>query len=254
MTNRIRSRLRSLRDIIGIRLLPTGTGFGPNRNDREGALHRAWGLVFSNQIRGGYYEFGVYRGDTFRTSYKVCQGYDRWRQGQLTVEESWRNEVAKDYANFRHEFYAFDTFTGMPDNNEGNITFGPGTFSCSFEEFDKLNREEGIIEGDGIRYYQGYFEEVLRRETDSLEQLQTAAIINLDCDLYASAKDALAIVAPKLVQGSILLADDWNTFSADQNSGERKAVAEFLIEHPEISFESWFSYMYSGQAFLVHVS
>jgi len=254
MRNGIRSRLRSVRDNIGARLLPTGTGFGPNRNDREGALHRSWGHVFTNQIRGGYYEFGVYRGDTFRTSYRVRQGYDSWQQGQLTVGETWRNRVAEYYADFRHEFYAFDTFTGMPDNDEKNVTFGAGTFSCSLEEFVKLNQEQGMIEGDFIRYYQGYFEEVRRRESDSLKQLQPAAIVNLDCDLYASAKDALAIVATKLVQGSILLADDWNTFSADQNSGERRAIAEFLTDHPEISFESWFPYMYTGQAFLVHVS
>lgn len=254
MKNRLKSRLRSVRDSIGARLLPAGTGFGPNRNDREGALHRSWGHVFTNQIRGGYYEFGVYRGDTFRTSYKVRQGYDRWLQGQLTVGEPWRNEVAENYADFSHEFYAFDTFTGMPDNDEGNVTFRPGTFSCSLEEFDKLNRDEGIVEGDAIRYYQGYFEEVHRRESDSLKQLQPAAIVNLDCDLYASAKDALAIVAPKLVQGSILLADDWNTFSADRNSGERKAITEFLTEHPKISLENWFPYMYVGQAFLVHIS
>ena len=254
MRNRIKSRLRSVRDSIGARLLPSGTGFSLNRNDREGALHRAWGYVFSNHIRGGYYEFGVYRGNTFRTSYKIWQDYDRWRQDQLTVGETWRNEVAQNYADFRHEFYAFDTFTGMPDNNEGNVTFGAGTFACSLEEFDKLNQEHGMIEGNHIRYYQGYFDEVYRREADSLKQLQPAAIVNLDCDLYESAKDALAIVAPKLVQGSVLLADDWNEFSADRNSGERRAVAEFLTDHPEISLESWFPYMFVGQAFLVHVS
>jgi len=235
-------------------LLPTGTGFGPNRNDREGALHRAWGHVFTNQIEGAYYEFGVYRGDTFRTSYRVHQEYEQWQRGQLTAEENWRQEIAKEYAKFHHEFYAFDSFTGIPDNDEGSAMFGSGTFSCSVEEFDKLNREQGIIQGEGIRYYQGFFEEVHQREADSLKRLQPAAIINLDCDLFASARDALAIVAPNLLQGSILLADDWNTFAADRNSGERKAIAEFLIDHPEISFESWFPYHYVGQAFIVHVS
>lgn len=195
----------------------------------------------------------MYRGDTFRTSWKVHQGYAQWQRSQLTAQENWRQEVAKHYASFRHEFYAFDSFIGLPDNDEENVTFGSGMFPFSLDEFDKLNREQGIIQSDVIRYYPGYFEEVSRRESDSLKQLQPAAIINLDCDLYASAKDALAIVASKLVQGSILLADDWNAFSADRNSGERKAIAEFLIEHPKIHFESWFPYHYVGQAFLVHV-
>jgi len=233
--------------------MPTGSGFGPNRNDREGALHRAWGLIFTNQIRGAYFEFGVYRGDTFRPSHRVYQGYASWQHGQLTSDEDWRQVVAKDYAAFRHEFYAFDSFTGIPENDEGNVTFGPGTFACSLEEFDKRNREQGIIEGKGVRYFEGYFDEISRREDGAIEELQPAAIVNLDCDLYVSAVDALAIVKPKLVQGTILLADDWNTFSADKNSGERKAVAEFLSANPNIQFEPWFPYLYAGQSFLVHV-
>ena len=36
-----------------------------NRNDRIGALYRAWGHVFSSQISGNYIEYGVYKGTTF---------------------------------------------------------------------------------------------------------------------------------------------------------------------------------------------
>jgi hypothetical protein len=234
--------------------MPTGSGSGLNRNDREGALHRAWGLIFTNQIRGAYYEFGVYRGDTFRISHRVCQGYSSWQQDELVSDENWRQVVAKDYATFRHEFYAFDSFTGIPENDERNLTFGSGTFACSLQEFDKLNREQGIIEGNGVRYFEGYFDEIGRRDAETIKELQPAAIVNLDCDLYVSAVDALAMVKPKLVQGTILLADDWNTFSADKNAGERKAVAEFLIANPNIQLEPWFPYLYAGQAFLVHVS
>jgi len=195
----------------------------------------------------------VYRGDSFRTSHRVYQAYSSWQQGQLTSDEDWRQVVAKNYSTFRHEFYAFDSFTGLPDNDEGNVIFGSRTFACSLEEFDKLNREQGIIQGNGATYFEGYFDETSRRDVDAIKELQPAAIVNLDCDLYVSAVDALAIIKPKLLQGTILLADDWNTFSADRNAGERKAVAEFLIENPNIKFEPWFQYFYAGQAFLVHM-
>jgi hypothetical protein len=33
-----------------------------NKNDRAGALHRAWGHIFTNHIQGDYVEFGVYQG------------------------------------------------------------------------------------------------------------------------------------------------------------------------------------------------
>ena len=40
-----------------------------NRNDNLGALHKAWGYVFTNQLYGSYYEFGVYEGNSMINSY-----------------------------------------------------------------------------------------------------------------------------------------------------------------------------------------
>jgi len=234
-------------------MLPAGVTFGPNRNDRVGALHRAWGYVITNQIRGGYYEFGVYRGDTFRESYHIYQGYSMWVQSQLVSPENWRREVANNYADFQHHFYAFDTFKGMPENKEGNVAFAEATFYCSLDEFTNLNESEGIFAGNQIQYLAGTFDDIKAQRSPELDNMQPAAIVNLDCDLYASAESALSLIQPKLVQGTVLLADDWNTFSADRGNGERRAVAEFLEKNPKISLEQWFPYLYTGQSFLVHV-
>ena len=253
MLRRIRSALgRWVREGIVEPALPTSVTFGPNRNDRIGALHRAWGHIFTNQIRGAYYEFGVYRGDTFRASHGVYENYLRWLKGQLKSPESWRNEAAAAYADYSHHFYAFDTFQGMPANDEANISFSQGSFSFSVEEFDRLNQAQGLVRSEAIRYFVGTFAEVMNSSSPELDELEPAAIVNLDSDLYESARDALSIVGPKLVQGSVLLADDWNAFSASRSKGERKAVAEFLAQHPELALESWFPYLYGGQAFLVH--
>jgi len=35
------------------RLLPAYVTFGQNRNDRSGALFKAWGMALTNQLRGG---------------------------------------------------------------------------------------------------------------------------------------------------------------------------------------------------------
>ena len=85
-----------------------------------------------------------------------------------------------------------------------------------------------------------------------LKQLEPVAIANIDCDLYSSTCEALEILAPKLLQGTVLLVDDWNSFSASRHNGQRKAVHEFLERSKEWSFEPWFPYEYVGQAFLVH--
>jgi hypothetical protein len=183
---------------------------------------------------------------------KLYRLFHHWQQSQLTADEPWRRTTAAPYARFRHQFYAFDTFEGIPENGEGERTFAKGNFACSLEEFTRLNGEEGIVEGETVRYFAGTFKEIAERQAQALLALQSAAIINLDCDLYASAIDALAIVAPKLVQGSVLLVDDWNTFAAHGGKGERRAIREFLASHPTISFEPWFAYEFAGQTFLVH--
>ena len=233
-------------------LLPDAITTDLNRNDRVGALHRAWGHVFTNSMKGGYYEFGVYRGDAFRASIRVHRAFAKWLQEQRSSHEPWRRRAAGPYASFQHHFYAFDTFEGIPDNQEGNQVFANGNFACSWEEFSRLNRKAGITEGPRIQYFKGTFEEIRAREADRLAQLQPAAIVNIDCDLYASARDALQLVAPKLVQGSVLLVDDWNTFAARGDRGERRAVTEFLERHPDYTVEPWFAYEFTGQAFLVH--
>ena len=233
-------------------LLPSAVTSNLNRNDRVGALYRAWGLVFTNHLEGGYYEFGVYRGDAFRASHRVYGVFADWMRGQLSAEELWRRPTAAHYAGYRHEFYAFDTFHGLPANQEDNHIFAEGNFSCSLEEFARLNRAVGIIEGERVRYLVGLFREVAKRQASVLAGLQPAAIVNLDCDLYQSARDALELVAPKLTQGSVLLVDDWSTFRARRDQGERRAIAEFLTRHPEWLFAPWFAYEYSGQSFIVH--
>jgi len=89
-----------------------------NKNDRAGALHRAWGHVFTNHLKGDYLEFGVYKGDSFIESYKQYQGFRRWLKGQLNSSEAWRREVAGNFIGFEATFHGMDTFGGMPKNSE----------------------------------------------------------------------------------------------------------------------------------------
>ncbi len=76
-----------------------------------------------------------------------------------------------------------------------------------------------------------------------------ACIINLDCDLYQSTKDALEISSPYIQTGTVMLMDDYNAFAADNSKGQRRAFHEFS-RRSSYDFEPWFSYMYVGQAFL----
>ncbi len=140
----------------------------------------------------------------------------------------------------------------MPVNDESPL-LEEGYHFCSLEEFTQLNRDVGIEENDVVRYFKGNFTETKERLGEDLKLLQPAAIVNLDSDLKSSTAAALELLADKFVQGTVLLVDDWSIFSAKSDAGPRPAISEFLSEHPNITFEKWFSYFFVGQSFIVHV-
>lgn len=217
-----------------------------NRNDRIGAIHRAWGHVFSNHLRGDYFEFGVYWGDTFVESYRQWMQFHGWLKNQLTSPEEWRRTVAKEYVDFAPTFHGLDTFSGIPINAEDNATFASGTFTADFN-LVKGKCDKVFPASDRYRLYQGLFSNTASALLRDVKN--KAAIINIDSDIYESAKSALQICSSLLQVGSVVLFDDYNAFCADNRKGERRAFREFQ-EVSEYRFEKWFSYHYSGQAFL----
>ena len=64
--------------------------------------------------------------------------------------------------------------------------------------------------------------------------------------------DALTLIAPRLVQGSVMLCDDYDLFRADHQQGERRALQECAARFG-IAFEPWFAYGAASRAFLCHV-
>jgi len=217
-----------------------------NRNDRCGAFFKAWGHVFTSHIRGDYVEFGVYKGDSLIESYKNYQEFASWLKTQLSSDEMWRREVAQNYMDHGPIFHGLDTFEGMPENNEENVIFSKGNFKASIEEVKNSCYEQGLKEPQ-LCLYKGIFKDTADELKKNLKQ--NISIANIDCDLYESTKDVLCIIKPYIQIGTVLLFDDYNSFSADNDRGQRKAFKEFCSES-ELNFEPWFSYQFVGQAFL----
>ena len=55
-----------------------------HRNDRYGALVRAWGHVYTNHLFGDYVEFGVYRGDSIVSSLKIRNDFNLWLKSEYS--------------------------------------------------------------------------------------------------------------------------------------------------------------------------
>jgi O-methyltransferase len=217
-----------------------------NKNDMCGALHKAWGYVFTNFMRGDYIEFGVYKGNSLVESYRNFLELKAWVNGQLKSTEPWRVETIKNYADFIPQFHGLDTFEGLPENEEGNVTFRKGNFLGSLDEVKMRCEKEGL-KAPQLHLYKGLFKDTKTQLHKNIKN--KAAIINIDCDLYASAKDVMDICEPLIQVGTVLLFDDYNSFSADDKKGERRAFREFRGKSQR-KFEPWFSYFYVGQAFL----
>ena len=233
--------MRSIRSILKKKLI----GAVPVHLDRQGAFHMAWGHIYNNHMRGDYVEFGVYRGDSLQLSYLELQKFVRWNSSQLTSDEGWRRKLSKEYSDYLPTFFGLDTFIGMPKNSEGANEYASGTFETSIKDVEKKllanipSRQLKLIVGDFTS---------LDGELAQLDK--PIAIVNIDSDLYESAKSALAIVRERLQVGTVILFDEFHAFNADPSRGERRALTEWL-EGNSVQVERWFDYHYGGRAFLV---
>ncbi len=217
-----------------------------NLNNRTGMLHKCWGHIFSNHLHGDYVEFGVYKGDTLIQSVYQYQQFKAWLENQKKDEEKWRNKVALNSPlNKKIYFHGLDTFEGMPENNEEFFVFNKGNFEASFDEVN--SRVNSLSEK--VYLYKGLFSETANQFKDNISD-RKISIANIDCDIYSSTIDSLNIINDYLQVGSIILLDDYNSFNADNNKGQRKAIKEFK-NNSKWLLEPFFSYMFSGQSFLI---
>jgi len=206
----------------------------------------SWGHIFNNKIRGDYWEFGVYRGDSMELSARELEKFKAWNISQLKSSEKWRVNLAKQYSDYSPKFLGFDTFEGMPENNEGNLNFQKLSFASNRENVEK--RLIRNIQKSNLILIKGDFTISTSEEISKSSNL--ISIVNIDCDLYESALAALRLSRPFLQVGSVLLFDEFHGFNADPSKGERKALADFLAE-TSIKVDRWFDYHYGGRSFLI---
>lgn len=134
-----------------------------------------------------YLEFGVFQGESIRTWSRLL-----------------RNPNSK--------LHGFDSFQGLPET--WNAEHERGRFS--------LGGAIPQIDDARVTFFKGWFEETLPRYAlPTHERL----FINIDSDLYSSAKTVLQFMRPFFLPGTFLYFDEFH-----HREHELKAFDEFLLE------------------------
>jgi hypothetical protein len=197
-------------------------------NNHQSVLENAIGIQCINQVPGDYLEFGVYKGARLLQAYDSATfiaKYVRAGKDPYLHRMSAQNLEAM-------RFFGFDSFEGLPKANEIDVAegqeqwIGEGSFRASLEEVQRALPKKALANGK-IRLVKGWFNETLTAKTKQEHQLTSAAIVYVDCDYYESAVPALDFVTDLLVDGSIIIFDDWFLFRGRSDRGEQRAFAEW---------------------------
>lgn len=181
---------------------------------------------------GDYLEFGVYRGLSFKHAYELARRYEL---GFM-------------------DFFAFDSFEGLPADigvSERKYDhFFEGQFSCSEDEFRRILDEAGV-DLERVTLVPGFYDQVLTSTLKERLPIKRAAVVWIDCDLYASTVPVLDFVTDYLGTGSFLVFDDWFSFGADPGAGEMRATIEWQERNPNITLVEYQKFHSAGISFLV---
>jgi hypothetical protein len=162
---------------------------------------------------------------------------------------------------FDEHLYLYDSFEGLPETTgtpdetsyevrerkvwyRGSMAVPPGYEDRILEALHKVRPV------DRIHLVKGFFDQTL----DTGLPKQKCSLIHIDCDIYTSTKYVLDRLAEKdlFQDGCVVMFDDFNCNRANPNMGERRALAEFLAEHPRWTCSPWFTYGWHAQAFFFH--
>jgi len=215
---------------------PSG-GFYSASPDVLVALTKAFEIQKSQKAAGrnlldgyGYYEFGMFRGFSF------------W----------FAEQISREFAgpDFRH--FGFDSFEGLPqpELESEAAAFKKGDFRGSYEDVTANLKKFGA-DFSRMKLHKGFFSDDLFADIKKHENFVPISICLIDVDLYTSCIPVLEFIKEYLVEGSILLFDDYNQFGEDNDSGERRALIEFEQRNPGFQKQHLFNYGWEGVAFKV---
>jgi O-methyltransferase len=182
---------------------------------------------------GDYLEFGVYAGTSMRCMLQATRN---------TGLEGVR-------------LFGFDSFVGLPavaaEDDDGY--WMPGMFRSDVERVRAMLARAGMAPGRG-ELVEGWFDYTLTPETRDPDRLgiRRASVLMMDADLYTSTKAAFEFCLPVIGQEAVVVFDDWWPELVEKDMAEKRALDEFLAEHPVFAVEELdMSYKPESKVFLL---
>ena len=207
---------------------------------RDSIIYKAASFAAVNKVKGDYLEFGVFRGGSYISAYYTLRHcFDEViKSFGFTMSEEDRMLTSSIFQNMR--FFAFDSFEGLPGvvDADGSGFFREGQFSASVGAFNSnldaagFPRERSVV-------VNGWYDKTLTRAVCDEHHLTKAAIVHIDCDLYESTRLVLEFITPLLVDGTILIFDDWFHFNGHPQRGEQRAFTEWSAKLTSWSFSDY---------------
>ena len=113
------------------------------------------------------------------------------------------------------EVHGFDSFEGLPEDWHGTAETR-GKFSLG-------GRLPPVP--DNVTLHKGWFDETL--PPFLARNPGPAALVHVDCDIYASTRTVLALLAPRIVPGTVIVFDEYFNYHGWRQH-EYKAFQEFI--------------------------
>ncbi|MEU4689029.1 TylF/MycF/NovP-related O-methyltransferase [Actinoplanes sp. NPDC023714] len=199
-------------DELAVPILRAAHPYSMTRKEKRYALYLATRYIVDHEIPGAVVECGVWRGGSMHVVTRTL----------LTIGVTDR------------DLYLFDTFEGMTEPTEKDLTYGGKPVAELMSAQPKTARIWAIASLDDVKqgfadipypperihFVRGPVEETLPAEAP-----ERIAILRLDTDWYESTRHELLHLYDRLSPGGVLIIDDYGTFQ-----GARQAVDEFLKE------------------------
>lgn len=200
--------------------------------DHKGAVRDlCLNFIATNAVPGDVLEFGVFDGRGLR---KIIEKCDEIEQSWLSLSIGHETIRWLDRARvLRRRFIGFDSFQGVsaPTEMDGAL-MQEGDLACPLSVVQE-NLRYIWCNKERVQLVAGWFSDTLKPELRGALNLERAALIHLDCDLYEPSLQALDWCAPLIHDNTVVILDDYFLFGGHPDRGQRRAWEEWLLTHRE---------------------